>query len=94
MVGKRLGGQNTSRTFTSTKMIIMTIKPKRGVTYECYVGYIDRFGNRVRRGKRYAVLSEGLRDDYYLISVSGRGYGIAVPKKEFASRFIPVNPID
>jgi hypothetical protein len=72
----------------------LKIKPQRGVTYECYMGYTDRMGTRVRRGRRYAVLSEGLRDDYYMISISGKGFGIAVPKEKFASHFIPVNPLE
>jgi len=70
------------------------IKAQRGITYECYMGYTDSMGTRVRRGKRYAVLSEGLRDDYYMISISGKGFGIAVPKEKFASHFVPVNPIE
>jgi hypothetical protein len=72
----------------------LKIKPQRGVTYECYMGYTDRMGTRVRRGRRYAVLSEGLRDDYYMISISGKGFGIAVPKEKFVSHFIPVNPLE
>jgi len=72
----------------------IVLKPQRGVTYECYMGYTDRMGTRVRRGNRYAVLSEGLRDDYYMISISGRGFGIAVPKAKFVSHFIPVNPLE
>jgi len=70
------------------------IKAKRGVTYECYMGYTDSMGTRVRRGRRYALLSEGFIDNYYMISVSGKGYGVAVPKEEFVSHFIPVNPIE
>jgi hypothetical protein len=72
----------------------IVLKPQRGITYECYMGYTDRMGTRVRRGNRYAVLSEGLRDDYYMISISGRGFGIAVPKAKFVSHFIPVNPLE
>ena len=70
------------------------IKAQRGITYECYMGYTDSMGTRVRRGKRYAVLSEGLRDDYYMISISGQGYAVLVPKEKFVSHFVPVNPIE
>ena len=70
------------------------IKAQRGITYECYMGYTDSMGTRVRRGKRYAVFSEGLRDDYYMISISGKGFSIAVPKEKFASHFVPVNPVE
>lgn len=69
------------------------IKAQRGVTYECYRGFTDTVGNRVRRGQRCVVLSD-LRDYYYMISPSGTGYGKMVPKDEFASRFIPLNPLD
>ena len=72
----------------------IVLKAQRGVTYECYMGYTDRMGTRVRKGNRYAVLSEGLRDDYYMINVSGRGFGIAVPKTKFVSHFVPVNPLE
>jgi hypothetical protein len=70
------------------------IKAKRGVTYECYMGYTDRMGTRVRRGRRYSLLSEGFTGEYYLIGVSGKGYGVAIDKEKFISHFIPVNPIE
>ena len=69
------------------------IKAQRGITYECYRGFTDSVGTRVRRGQRYVMLSD-LINSYYMISPSGKGYGKLVPKKEFASRFIPLNPLD
>ena len=70
------------------------IKAQRGVTYECYMGYTDYMGTRVRRGRRYVLLSEEITEYYYMISASGKGYGVAVPKEKFVSHFIPVNPIE
>jgi hypothetical protein len=70
------------------------IKAQFGVTYECYIGYTDRMGTRVRRGRKYVLMSQGMRDDYYMIGSSGKGFGIAVPRKKFASHFVPLNPLD
>ena len=72
----------------------MTIRPKRGVTYECYMGFTDRTGTRVRRKRRYVFLSDGFNNYWYMYPVSNKGFAVMVPKKEFASRFIPLNPID
>ena len=71
----------------------MKIKAKRGVTYECYRGYTDRMGSRVRRGQRYYVLGESL-SYYAILSPSGQGDVKIVDKDKFASQFVPINPID
>jgi hypothetical protein len=80
-----------------TKTIKMSknfvIKAQPGVTYECYIGFTDHMGSRVRRGQRYYMMSEW-RDFYYMHSTNRRGYGKAVSKKKFASHFVPVNPIE
>jgi len=68
-------------------------KPHRGVTYECYIGYTDRMGTRVRRKRKYVLLSENSFLDYYMIGSSGRGFSVAVPRDKFTSHFIPVNPL-
>ena len=72
----------------------LKIKPQRGVTYECYNGYIDRIGNRVRRGRRYYYANDSFTNDYYFFPVSGKGFAIMVPKAKFMSHFVPVNPIE
>jgi hypothetical protein len=69
------------------------IRPQRGVTYECYIGYTDRMGTRVRRKRKYVLLSENSFLDYYMIGSSGRGFLVAVPRDKFTSHFIPVNPL-
>lgn len=69
------------------------IKAQSGVTYECYIGFTDHMGSRVRRGQRYYMMSEW-RDFYYMHSTNRRGYGKAVSKKKFASHFVPVNPLN
>jgi hypothetical protein len=69
------------------------IKPQRGVTYECYMGYTDRIGTRVRRKRKYVLLSENSISDYYMIGASGRGFLVAVPRDKFTSHFVPVNPL-
>jgi hypothetical protein len=71
----------------------IVIKAQAGVTYECYRGYIDHMGSRVRRGQRYYMMSEW-RDFYYMHSISRKGYGKAIDKRKFVSHFVPVNPID
>jgi hypothetical protein len=43
--------------------------------------------------RKYVLLSDGF-SYYYMISSSGKGYGVAVPRETFASHFIPLNPID
>jgi hypothetical protein len=72
----------------------LKIKPQRGVTYECYMGYSDRMGGRVRRGRRYHYVSDSFFHDYYFYPVSGKGFAVMVPKEKFASHFCPVNPVD
>ena len=69
------------------------IKPQRGVTYECYMGYTDRIGTRVRRKRKYVLLSENSISDYYMIGASGRGFLVAVTRDKFTSHFVPVNPL-
>jgi len=70
------------------------IKAQPGVTYECYMGMTDRTGTRVRRGRRYYMLTDGFTDNYYFYPISGKGYAVMVPKEKFVSHFIPLNPID
>jgi hypothetical protein len=69
------------------------IKAQRGITYECYIGFSDWTGARVRRGQRYSMQCD-YRDFYSVIPVSGKGYSKMIRKEKFASHFIPVNPID
>jgi hypothetical protein len=69
------------------------IKPQRGITYECYMGYTDRMKNRIRRGKRYCYVSDSFTNDYYFYPVSGKGYAVMVPKDKFTSYFVPLNPL-
>jgi len=71
----------------------MTIKPQRGVTYECYMGFTDFMGNRARKGQRVYYMSE-FRDFYYMMSINGTGYGKAIDKKKFMAHFCPVNPLN
>lgn len=71
------------------------IKPQQGVTYECYKGFTDHYGDRCRSGQKF-IWSKDDRDypysGYYVMEkVSGRGVNIAVPVDKFSSFFIPVN---
>ena len=68
------------------------IKAQYGVTYECYMGFSDGSGARVRRGQRYA-LSCDYRDFYSVIPASGKGYSKMIRKEKFMSHFIPLNPL-
>ena len=70
------------------------IKAQFGVTYECYMGFTDRTGTRARRKRRYVFISDSFTDDFFMFPVSNRGYAVMVPKKEFASHFVPLNPLD
>jgi hypothetical protein len=70
------------------------IKPQRGITYECYIGFTDHMGARARRGRRYVFLSDSFTDYFFMFTVSDKGLAIAVPKEKFVSHFIPLNPID
>ena len=69
------------------------IKPQPGVTYECYVGYTDRMGTRVRKGVKYCYIMDSFREFWYMFKVSGKGISAAVNKGEFEKYFIPVNPL-
>ena len=70
----------------------MTIKPQRGITYECYMGYIDHMGNRIRKGQQYFLMGE-LRDYWVMMNPNMKGFCKSVKKKEFASHYIPLNPL-
>jgi hypothetical protein len=70
------------------------IKPQRGITYECCKGFTDRTGTRARRGRRYVFLSDSFTNDFFMFTVHDKGYAVMVPKKEFASHFVPLNPIN
>ena len=70
-----------------------TIKPHRGITYECYIGYVDHMGNRVRKGQHFFLMGE-LRDYYLMMNPNMKGYNKSIKKKEFASHYIPLNPLD
>jgi len=69
------------------------IKPQRGVTYECYIGYTDHMTNKVRRGQRYFLMGE-LRDYYVMMNPDMKGHCKSVSKKKFAAHFIPLNPLN
>ena len=69
------------------------IKPQRGVTYECYMGYTDRVGTRVRRKRKYLKCCFHSATHYYMTGVSGRGFLVVVPRDKFTSHFVPVNPL-
>ena len=69
------------------------IKPHRGVTYECYVGYKDHMGNRIRKGQQYFLMGE-LRDYWVVMNPTMKGHCKSVKKGEFAAHFIPLNPLN
>ena len=69
------------------------IKPHRGVTYECYMGYTDHMGNRVRRGQQYFLMGE-LRDYWVMMNPDMKGHCKSIGKKEFTAHFIPLNPLN
>ena len=69
------------------------IKAQRGITYECYRGFSDFSGARVRREQRYAVHND-YTDFYSVICVSGKGYSKMIRKEKFASHFVPLNSIE
>ena len=70
------------------------IKPQRGITYECYIGFTDRVGTRARRGVRYFFLDDNFYDFFYMMKINNKGYAVMIPKDKFASHFIPLNPLD
>jgi hypothetical protein len=66
-----------------------TIKPKQGVVYECYKGYIDSGLDRVRVGQKFVWDGDDYGSQYSFDKASGRGICVLVPKDKFASYFIP-----
>ena len=67
-----------------------TIKPKQGVVYECYKGYVDSGLDRVRVGQKFVWDGDDNGVQYAFDKASGRGMCVLVPKDKFASHFIPV----
>lgn len=69
------------------------IKPKQGVVYECYKGFTDRFGDRVRVGQKFTYDGDDMmaeENNYYVFQkASGRGIDIAVPLNKFTAHFCP-----
>ena len=69
------------------------IKPKQGVVYECYKGFVDHYGDRCRTGQKFTYDGDnGMAEEneyYTLDKASGRGIQIAVPLDKFAAHFIP-----
>ena len=70
------------------------IKPQRGITYECYMGFTDKTGTRARRGTRYWFLDDSFSDYFNMMKISNKGYAVMIPKDKFVSHFIPLNPLD
>ena len=68
-----------------------TIKPKQGVVYECYKGYIDSGLDRVRVGQKFVWDGDDDGSQYCLEKASGRGVCVLVPKDKFASYFCPAD---
>lgn len=70
-----------------------TIKPKQGIVYECYKGFVDHYGDRCRTGQKFTYDGDnGMAEEneyYTLDKASGRGIQIAVPLDKFAAHFIP-----
>ena len=66
------------------------IKPKQGVVYECYKGYVDSGLDRVRVGQKFVWDGDDNGVQYVFDKASGRGMCVLVPKDKFASHFIPV----
>jgi len=71
------------------------IKPQQGVTYECYKGFTDQYGDRCRPGQKFTWYKNDIDypySGYYVMEkASGRGTNIAVPVDKFQSFFIPVD---
>jgi hypothetical protein len=68
------------------------IKPKEGIVYECYKGFVDHYGDRCRVGQKFIYDGDEVykENEYYTLDkASGRGIQIAVPLDKFASYFIP-----
>lgn len=66
----------------------MNIKPKKRTIYECYYGGMDVLRTRIRRGSRMKLDYVGVFY-YYFKRESGRGYIVAIEKKNFTKHFIP-----
>ena len=66
-----------------------TIKPKQGVVYECYKGFVDSGLDRVRVGQKFVWDGDDYGSTYVFDKASGRGMSVLVPKDKFASYFIP-----
>ena len=72
----------------------LKIKPQPGVTYECYMGYTDDRGNRVRRGQRFYFYASSEFSAVHIMShISNRGTFKMIDVNKFVSHFCPVNPI-
>jgi hypothetical protein len=71
------------------------IKPQHGVTYECYKGFTDSYGDYCRTGQKFKWSTEHDEHEftgYYVMEkASGRGVNIAVKMDQFAAHFIPVD---
>ena len=69
------------------------IKPKQGIVYECYKGFVDHYGDRCRTGQKFTYDGDNEmaeENEYYTLDkASGRGIQIAVPLDKFAAHFIP-----
>jgi hypothetical protein len=70
------------------------IKPQRGITYECYIGFTDRTDTRARRGTRYWFLDDNFNGYFYMMPISNKGYAVMILKDKFTSHFIPLNLLD
>jgi hypothetical protein len=71
------------------------IKPQHGVTYECYKGFTDSYGDYCRPGQKFKWSTEHDEHEftgYYVMEkASGRGVNIAVKMDQFAAHFCPAN---
>jgi len=66
------------------------IKPKQGIVYECYKGYVDAGNDRVRTGQKFIWDGDdSIGSQYVLDKASGRGMSVLIPKDKFAAHFIP-----
>jgi hypothetical protein len=62
--------------------------PKKGVVYECYMGFTDDYGDRARKGQKFVF--EYFDDDEICMSkASGRGMSMMIAKDKFAAHFCP-----
>ena len=66
-----------------------SIKPQKGIVYECYKGFTDFNGDRCRAGQKFVYYDEYGPNSYLMDKASGRGMEIVVPKDKFASYFCP-----